>query len=77
MSDSPTDSSRPGAPRIRGLDQVDRLSVPLPHGAIRGMGALLRGREGADEPMRAADGAARAMLRVLPAVVRDACRLAG
>lgn len=32
MSDSPTDSPRTGAGRIRGLEQVDRLSVPLPHG---------------------------------------------
>ncbi|WP_239014962.1 hypothetical protein [Archangium violaceum] len=30
-------------------------------GRIRGMGALLRGREGAEGPRRAADGAARAM----------------
>jgi hypothetical protein len=29
---------------------------------IRGMGALLRGREGAEGPRRAADGAARVML---------------
>ncbi|MCP3097480.1 nucleotidyltransferase domain-containing protein [Myxococcus sp. K15C18031901] len=32
MSDSPTDSPRADGPRIRGLEQVDRLSVPLPHG---------------------------------------------
>ncbi|MCY0996823.1 nucleotidyltransferase domain-containing protein [Myxococcus sp. MISCRS1] len=32
MSDSPKDSSHPGAARIRGLEEVDRLSVPLPHG---------------------------------------------
>ncbi|AEI65760.1 DEAD/DEAH box helicase [Corallococcus macrosporus] len=32
MSDSPTDSPATGAARIRGLEQVDRLSVPLPHG---------------------------------------------
>ncbi|MFP2926348.1 DNA polymerase beta superfamily protein [Pyxidicoccus sp. 3LG] len=32
MGDSPTDSPRQGASRIRGLEQVDRLSVPLPHG---------------------------------------------
>ncbi|WP_163870269.1 DNA polymerase beta superfamily protein [Myxococcus eversor] len=32
MSNSPTDPPRSGTSRIRGLEQVDRLSVPLPHG---------------------------------------------
>lgn len=32
MSDSSTEAPSPGGARIRGLEQVDRLSVPLPHG---------------------------------------------